>query len=153
MHSSSKTFLFRAVSLPLPKHIYIFISQAISSYGDAPFVAFPGFMIRFHQTLSLFITVSVIYAFPSQRELSEQQLLHLGSDSKEPPWRNTTTRHTCSIETARVRPLWHKSSSQLQQRNPDAVSIHVDPNHLWAWTPIKLGGQSTFYPIHVIQLT
>ena len=137
-----ETFLFRAVSLPLPSLTYIPISRAISNYGDAPFVGFPSFMSRFHQTVWLFITLSVIYAFPSQRELNEQQSLRLGSDLKEPFWRNVTTRQKCSVKTTRVRPLWHKSSSQLQQRNPDAVSIHVDPSHLWAWTPIKLGGLS-----------
>ena len=153
MHSSYKTFLFRAVSLlSLPNHIYILISRAISNDGDASFIGFPGFMSRFHRIFWLFIAVSV-YAFPSQRELSEQQSLRLGPYAKQPLWHNATAKQRCSIKTERVRPLWHKSSSQLQRRNPDAVSIHVDPNHLWAWTPIKLGGLSALYQIPAVRLT
>ena len=151
MHSSSKSCLF--LLFPFPRIIFIFSSLATCNHGDAPFVHSSTFMIRFCHTLWLFITVSFIYAFPSQRELSEQHTLRLGSYLKEPPWRNTTTRQRCSLKTERVRPLWHKSSSQLQQRNPDAVSIHVDPNHLWAWTPIKLGGLSALYQIPIVRLT
>lgn len=63
--------------------------------------------------------------------------------------RSAPGSQTFSLETTRQRPLWRNSTSRLHRRNPDAVSIHADANHNYAWTPIQLGGRSTHYFVNV----
>jgi len=50
-------------------------------------------------------------------------------------------RQTFSLQSNRKEPLWRNATSRLGRRDaPDAVSMHVDPNHISAWSPIQLGG-------------
>lgn len=98
------------------------------------------------QVLWLLISIVFALAYPNQKKVLQQPALQptfrIENDPKKPLWHNVTSQQVFSLKTNRIRTQWHDSPSLLQRRAPDAVSIHVDPHHLFAWTPLKLGGQS-----------
>ncbi|KAG7004610.1 hypothetical protein G7Y79_00024g055600 [Physcia stellaris] len=93
------------------------------------------------RVLWLLISISVTHAYPNQRNVLQQPTFHIEKDPRKPLWRNVTSQQVFSLKTNRIRTQWHDNLSLLKRGAPDAVSIHVDPHHLFAWTPIKLGVQ------------
>ena len=93
------------------------------------------------RVLWLLISIFLTHAYPEQRKVLQQPTFHIEKDPRKPLWRNVTSQQVFSLKTNRIRTQWHDNLSLLKRGAPDAVSIHVDPHHLFAWTPMKLGGQ------------
>ncbi len=74
--------------------------------------------------------ISLLFSFAIASAISNRQAAH--------------KQRTFSLQTNRKTLLWRNATSRLGRRNaPDAASMHVDPNHISAWSPIKLGGSYT----------
>lgn len=54
--------------------------------------------------------------------------------------RTTEESKWLSLKTERPISTRYKGRSLVRRTNGDAVSIHVDANHMFAWTPVTLGG-------------
>lgn len=97
-------------------------------------------MSRLYQILWVLITISIALSLPNHKVAREQQVFSITTTKLSE--RTPLGRQSLKVENGQQRPMWRNTTSQLFRRNPDAISLHVDPDHQFAWTPIQLGGLS-----------
>ena len=96
----------------------------VSNFGVFAFIIVSHLlfvMARLLQVISLLSSFAIAFAIPNRKVPYKER--------------------TFSLQTNRKGPLGSNATSQLGRRNAsDAVSMHVDPSHVSAWSPIQLGG-------------
>ena len=97
-----------------------------------------------YQTIWAFIAFTNAFAKPHPKPEQGQKIFRIKTTKSNQ--RTPSGRQAFKIQNDKKAPLWHNTTSKLYRRDPDAISLHVDANHMFAWTPIQLGG--LFAPYH-----